>query len=120
MPLPGNENDSPAPYSRTRRGPPITSASLRAVPSSTCTPTQDPQWSWNPVSRGSHHVLSQASECSCPPEELEGALSRSLERGEVDEAGRGPRERGALVGGQVVIRIARARSKRVTSTTASF
>jgi glucarate dehydratase len=39
-----------------------------------------------------------------PPEELEGALSSSFERGKIDEPCRFPRQRGAVVRGKVVIR----------------
>ena len=83
MPDPVNENPSPAPNQRSCRGAPIVSASFAASPASTCTPTHEPAWSWKPVSRASHQVFSQASECGvrqssrADPEPLRSSSSRS-------------------------------------------
>ena len=62
MPVPVNAKLSPAPNQLTLRGASIVSASFAALPASTCTPTHEPSWSWKPVSRASHQVLSHASE----------------------------------------------------------
>ena len=84
MPEPVNEKPSPAPNQRTWRGASTVSASFAALPSSTWTPTHEPSWSWKPVSRASHQVFSQASECAvrqsrrADPEPVRSSSPRSI------------------------------------------
>ncbi len=87
------------------RGPPTVSASLAARPSITKTPTHEPPWSWKPVSRDSHQVLSHASLCSLrqsssnEPAPSRGSAVASM------RAGRGARQIGALLGAERAARV---------------
>ena len=83
-----------------RRGPPTVSASFAARPSITKTPTHEPPWSWKPVSRASHQVLSQASLCSLRQSSSNEPEPVAGERRRVDARGRGAGELGALLGAE--------------------
>ena len=67
-------------------------------PAITWTPPLEPPWSWKPLSRGCHHVLSQASEPSVRQSgmALPGPLRSSAV--DVDQRGRPARDRRAGVG----------------------
>ena len=105
MPEPGNEKDSPAPYSSDAALP---TDHERLVASRAFEHVHADARPGVVVEPGVARLPPQVEPglgVRCPPEELEGALSRALERVELDQSGRGLCERGALVRGQVVIRV---------------